>query len=112
MTAPEGFGRLLYTDCENVGFQVQARSANVNSALSELALGQLLYEVQVPWVTQQRLVEDFPLGFAHATDAGYGTGQGRYLGKTVNRGRDGNHLTDCLLTTDPDLYGTLRPAQL
>jgi GTPase-associated protein 1, N-terminal domain type 2/GTPase-associated protein 1, middle domain len=112
MTADEGFGRLLYTDCGAAGFQVQARSPNVNSAMSELALGQLLYEVQVPWLTEKRPAEDFPLGFAHAGDAGYGTAQGRYLGMTVTGGRAGNHLTDCLLTSDPDLYGTLRPAQL
>jgi len=112
MTAREGFGRLLYTDCGASGFQVQARSANVNSALSGLALGQLLYEVQVPWLTAKRPVEEFPLGFAHAGDAGYGTAQGRYLGMTVTGGRAGNHLSDCLLTSDPGLYGPLRPAQL
>jgi hypothetical protein len=111
MTAHEGFGRLLYTDTDT-GFRVQARSADVNSALSELALGQLLYEVQDDWLRDRRPVEDFPLGFAHYGDAGYGTAQGRYLGKTVTGGRHGNHLTDCLLTSDPDLYGTLRPAQL
>src|SRR5439155_11232535 len=81
-------------------------------ALSGLALGQLLYEVQVPWLTEKRPVEEFPLGFAHAVGAGYGTAQGRYLGKTVTGGRAGNHLTDCLLTSDSDLYDTLRPAQL
>ncbi len=112
MTAHEGFGRLLYTDCGVAGFQVQARSSNVNSAMSELALGQLLYEVQKPWLTEKRPVEDFPLGFAHAGDAWYGTAQGRYLGMTVTGGRPGNYLSDCLLTSAPDLYGTLRPAQL
>jgi len=112
MTAREGFGRLLYTDCGATGFQVQARSPNVNSVLSELALEQLLYEVQGSWLTERRPVDEFPLGFAHAGDAGYGTAQGRYLGKTVTGGRAGNHLTDCLLTSEPDLYGTLRPAQL
>ena len=45
-------------------------------------------------------------------EAGYGTAQGRYLGKVTAGGRDGNHLTDCLLTRDPDVYGPTRPAQL
>jgi hypothetical protein len=118
MTA-ELFDRLLYTDCmpgtgrgAGGGFQVQAQSAEVDSAQSALAAGWLIYEVQIPWLNQRRPVGDFPLGFAHAADESYGTAQGRYVGKEAAGGRDGNHLTDCLLTTDPDLYGPIRPAQL
>lgn len=119
MTAAELFDRLLYTDCRpgtgrgaGGGFQVQAQSPGVDSAQSQLAVGGLLYEVQLPWLTQRRPVEDFPLGLAHACGKGYGTAQSRYLGKAATGGRDGNHLADCLLTRDPGLYGPIRPAQL
>ena len=77
-----------------------------------MAVGWLLYEVQNAWIVQRRPVEDFPLGFAHASVAGYGTAQSRYVGKEATGGRQGNHLADCLLTRDPDLYGPIRPAQL
>lgn len=114
----EGFGRLLYTDCApgagrggGGGFQVQAQSPGVDSRLSAIATSWLLYEVQDTWVSERRPVGEFPRGFAHAAAGGYGTGQGRYVGKEVMGGRQGNHLADCLLTDDPELYGTIRPAQ-
>lgn len=115
----EFFDRLLYTDClpgagrgAGGGFQVQAQSPGVDAAQSKLAVGWLLYEVQIPWLNQRLPVEEFPLGFAHAGGDGYGTAQGRYIGKEAAGGRSGNHLTDCLLTRNPDLYGPVRPAQL
>jgi hypothetical protein len=115
----EAFGRLLYTDClpgagrgAGGGFQVQAQSTGVDSSQSKLAVGSLLYEVQVPWLNQRLPIGEFPAGIAHAHGEGYGTGQGRYIGKEAAGGRDGNHLTDCLLTRDGDLYGAVRPAQL
>lgn len=118
MTA-ELFDRLLYTDCKpgtgrgaGGGFQVQAQSSGMDSAQSKLAVGWLLYDVQLPWLTQRLPVEEFPLGFAHVSGEGYGTAQSRYLGKVAMGGRDGNHLADCLLTRDPVLYGPTRPAQL
>lgn len=118
MTA-ELFDRLLYTDCRpgtgrgaGGGFQIQAQSAGVDSAQSKQAVGWLLYEVQLPWINQRRPVEDFPPGLAHTQGEGFGTAQGRYVGKEAAGGRDGNHLTDCLLTRDPGLYGPVRPAQL
>lgn len=113
------FGRLLYTDCRpgtgrgaGGGFQVQALSPNVDPQQSSFAVGWLLYEAQPSWVTDRRPVEEFPLGFAHACAEGYGTGQGRYVGKEAVGGRMGNHLADCLLTRDAALYGSIRPAQL
>jgi hypothetical protein len=118
MTDP-GFGRLLYTDCApgtgrggGGGFQVQAQSPEVDGKWSALATSWLLYEVQNAWVAAQRPAGEFPPGFAHVSAAGYGTGQSRYVGKEVMGGRQGNHLADCLVTGDPDLYGTIRPAQL
>ena len=113
------FDRLLYTDCRagtgrgaGGGFQVQAQSAGVDAAQSKMAVGWLLYDAPNAWIVQRRPVEDFPLGFAHAAEAGYGTAQSRYVGTEATGGRQGNHLADCLLTRDPDLYGPIRPAQL
>jgi hypothetical protein len=118
MTA-DAFDRLLYTDCRagtgrgaGGGFQVQAQSPGVDSAQSRMAVSWLLYEAQNAYIVQRRPVEDFPPGFAHACDEGYGTAQSRYVGKEATGGRQGNHLTDCLLTRDLDLYGSTRPAQL
>lgn len=115
----DAFDRLLYTDCRagtgrgaGGGFQVQAQSAGVDSAQARMAVSWLLYEAQNAYIVQRRLVEDFPPGFAHACEEGYGTAQSRYVGKEATGGRQGNHLTDCLLTRDPDLYGSTRPAQL
>jgi hypothetical protein len=113
------FDRLLYTDCRagtgrgaGGGFQVQAQSAGVDAAQSRMAVGWLLYEAQNPWIMDRRPVEDFPPGLAHAAAAGFGTAQSRYVGQEATGGRQGNHLADCLLTRDPDLYGPTRPAQL
>ena len=113
------FGRLLYTDCSpgtgrgaGGGFQVQAQSSGVDPQQATFAVGWLLYEAQGAWVAAGRPAEEFPLGFAHTCAEGYGTSQSRYLGKEAVGGRMGNHLADCLLTRDPELYGTIRPAQL
>jgi GTPase-associated protein 1, N-terminal domain type 2/GTPase-associated protein 1, middle domain len=113
------FDRLLYTDCRagtgrgaGGGFQVQAQSAGVDSAQAKMAVGWLLYDAPNAWIVQRRPVEDFPLGFAHAAEAGYGTAQSRYVGTEATGARQGNHLADCLLTRDRDLYGPTRPAQL
>jgi hypothetical protein len=84
----------------------------VDAAQSKMAVGWLLYDAPNAWIMQRRAVEDFPLGFAHASEAGYGTAQSRYLGTEATGGRQGNHLADCLLTRDQDLYGPARPAQL
>ena len=118
MTA-RAFERLLYTDCRagtgrgaGGGFQIQAQSSGVDAAQARMAVGCLLYEVQNSWIVQHRPVSDFPPGFAHASAAGYGTSQSRYLGQEATGGRQGNHLADCILTRNPDLYGATRPAQL
>jgi hypothetical protein len=113
------FERLLYTDCRagqgrggGAGFQIQAQSPGVTPALSRLAVDTLLYASQAQWLTSGRAVEDFPLGLAHSSKDGWGTAQSRYLGQEVTGNRAGNHLADCLLTTDAELYGAIRPAQL
>jgi hypothetical protein len=113
------FDRLLYTDCRagtgrgaGGGFQVQAQSAGVDAAQAKMAVGWLLHDAPSAWIVQRRPVEEFPLGFAHAAEAGYGTAQSRYVGTEATGARQGNHLADCLLTRDLDLYGPTRPAQL
>jgi len=113
------FDRLLYTDCRagtgrgaGGGFQVQAQSAGVEPAQAKMAVGWLLYDVPNAWIVQRRPVADFPLGFAHAAEAGYGTAQSRYVGTEATGARQGNHLADCLLTREADQYGPTRPAQL
>ena len=118
MTA-DRFDRLLYTDCRagtgrgaGGGFQIQAQSEGLDSAQASMAVGWLLYETQNVWIVQRRPVEDFPLGFAHASEGGFGTAQSRYVGKESTGGRQGNHLADCLLTRDADHYGPTRPVQL
>lgn len=115
----EAFERLLYTDCRpgeglggGGGYQVQAQSAGCTSAQSRMAQRWLLYSAQARWVNEGRPVADFPAGLAHSADAGYGTGQSRYLGKEVNGNRQGNHICDCLLTESAEPYGVIRPAQL
>lgn len=113
------FERLLYTDCAagggrggSNGFQIQAQSRGVETDQEDMAVGSLLYSTQAEWIAESRPVEAFPLGFAHSSDSGYGTAQSCYLGKEITGGRPGNHLADCLLTRDADLYGAIRPAQL
>ena len=113
------FERLLYTDCRpgeglgtGGGYQVQAQSEGTSAAQSRMAISWLLYTAQARWVNEGRAVEDFPLGFAHAADAGFGTAQSKYLGKEVNGSRQGNYVADCLLTEAATPYGVIRPAQL
>lgn len=115
----EIFERLLYTDCRpgegmggGGGFQIQAQSSGTTSAQARMATGWLLYSAQHRWVNDGRDLADFPLGLAHAADAGFGTAQSRYLGKEVNGNRQGNHLADCLLSVQAEPYGVIRPAQL
>lgn len=113
------FERLLYTDCRpgeglgsGGGYQIQAQSEGMSKAQSDMAVEWLLYAAQLRWVNEGRAVADFPLGFAHTADAGFGTAQSKYLGKEVNGSRQGNYVADCLLTGAPEPYGVIRPAQL
>lgn len=113
------FGRLLYTDCRpgdglgsGGGFQIQAKSQDVDGEQSRMAVGELTYSAQSNWFASERAVEDYPDGFAHSATAGFGTAQSRYLGAGVNDPRPGNHLADCILTRDGADYEGIRPAQL
>ena len=108
------FDRLLYTDCApgtgrgaGGGFQVQAQSPGVDPEQASLAVGWLLYEAQSAWISRAAPGRGFPARASRTRCAdGYGTAQGRYVGKEAAGGRTGNHLADCLLTRDPERYGT------
>ena len=114
------FGRLLYTDCApgtgrggGGGFQIQAQSPAVDP--SAVGPGDRLAAVRGAervghGATPGRAISRS--GSRTPAAEGYGTAQSRYLGKEAVGGRLGNHLADCLLTRDPELYGTIRPAQL
>jgi hypothetical protein len=77
-----------------------------------MAIGWLLYSTQTKWVNGGKSVEEFPRGLSHSADAGFGTAQSRYLGKEVNGNRQGNYVSDCILTDRVEPYGVIRPAQL
>ena len=115
----QAFARLLYTDCRpgegrggGGGYQIQAQSADCSPAQARIAVRWLLYSAQARWVADGRPAEAFPLGMAHTAAAGFGTAQSRYLGKEVNGSRQGNYLSDCVLTEHAASYGVIRPAQL
>ena len=94
MTAP-AFGRLLYTDCAPgtgrgsgaAGSRYRPSRPRWTRGRPSFAVGWLLYEAQNAWVAERRPVEEFPLGLAHSNAEGYGTSQGRYLGKEAVGGR-------------------------
>lgn len=113
------FGRILYTDCRageglggGGGLQIQAKSVNVEPAQARMAVNSLTYSIHSSWFAEGLPVARYPLGLAHSAEAGFGTAQSRYLGAGVNDPRPGNHLADCLLTANPNNYGSIRPAQL
>lgn len=113
------FGRLLYTDCRpgegtkaSPGYQIQAVSRGVSATQQATAIKYLLYEAQTAWIAEGRPAEDFPNGLAHSATAGYATSQSRYVGKEANGARQGNFLSDCILSDEPAPYGIIRPAQL
>ena len=117
-----GFGTLIYTDCRpgqglrgDTGLQFQARSDGVGASEMDAVQRALLYEVPVNWVSRCRPLEEYPASLAHVWDPAtgvLGTAQGVYLGREANGLREGNQLTHAVVTTDPDSYGLVRPAQL
>ena len=116
MTAA-AFDRLLYTDCRPVtgrgaggGFQVQAQSAGVDPAQS--AHGGRLAAVRGAERVGRAAAPGRGLPArvrARSGPAATGRRRAATSGKEATGGRQGNHLADCLLTRDPDLYGTIRP---
>jgi GTPase-associated protein 1, C-terminal domain/GTPase-associated protein 1, N-terminal domain type 2/GTPase-associated protein 1, middle domain len=115
----ETFETLIYTDCRpgeglqgTAGLQFQACSAGVSEGARALVQRNLLYEAPANWTRERRAAADYPPSFSHIAEDFFATANGIYLGKEVNGGREGNHLTHAILTDDPQSYGLIRPAQL
>ncbi|MDP9793129.1 hypothetical protein J2S43_001641 [Catenuloplanes nepalensis] len=114
------FETLVYTDCRpgeglrgSAGLQFQARSSDAVAAAETLVKDHLLYEPPARWMADRRPVEQYPRSFGHLSASGYlATAAGRYLGREANGVREGNQLTHAIVTTDPESYRGLRPAQL
>lgn len=114
-----GFETLIYTDCRpgqglqgSPGLQFQARSPGAEQQAMTLVQAGLLYEAPSGWTGERRPVEAYPPSLAHTCDGYYATAAGVYLGQEANGAREGNQLTHAVVTTDPDAYGPVRPAQL
>jgi hypothetical protein len=113
------FETLIYTDCRpgqgllgSGGLQFQARSDGADATAMAAVQRALLYEPPASWMRERRPVADYPPSFAHISDGCWATARGVYLGREANGTREGNQLTHSVITTDPDAYGLLRPAQL
>ncbi|GAA1635883.1 GTPase-associated protein 1-related protein [Actinoplanes couchii] len=114
------FETLVYTDCRpgqgltgGAGLQFQARSSDRAGAAQNLVRDRLLYEPPARWMADRRPADRYPPSFGHLSASGYlATASGLYLGREANGVREGNQLTHTIVTTDPDDYRGLRPAQL
>jgi hypothetical protein len=92
--------------------QFQARSRGADASAMAVVQRHLLYEAPTRWMRERRPPSTYPPSFAHVANGYFATAMGRYLGKEVNGGREGNHLTHGIFTRDPASYGLVRPAQL
>ena len=114
------FDTLIYTDCRpgqglqgTAGLQFQARSAGADRQTMSVVGRSLLYEPPSAWMNERRPVSDYPPSFGHVQEDGVlATAAGVYLGREANGSREGNQLTHSIVTTDPETYGLVRPAQL
>jgi GTPase-associated protein 1, N-terminal domain type 2/GTPase-associated protein 1, middle domain len=113
------FGTAIYTNCGPgqgldgvAGMQFQSRSAGVDREALTVIRRHLLYEPPDRLMLEQQPVESFPPSFAHVCDGVFATAAGRYLGREAAGGRQGNHLTDAIVTSDPLAYRSVRPVQL
>jgi hypothetical protein len=118
MSARE-FQSLYYTDCRpgqglrgGAGFQFQAVSPGTTDEMMSAVQRSALYEAPVGWMREKREVSDYPPSLVHVHDGVYATARGIYLGAEAGGVREGNQFTHALSTTDPQLYGPIRPAQL
>jgi hypothetical protein len=116
-----GFETLIYTDCVpgqglsgTAGLQFQAQSAGADGEAMALAQQCLLYEPPVEWMHERRPVSDYPPSLAYTRDGDLAiTAAGRYLGREANGSREGNQLTHCVVTREPEAtFELIRPAQL
>ncbi|MCI2416171.1 GTPase-associated protein 1-related protein [Saccharopolyspora sp. K220] len=118
MSARE-FQSLYYTDCRpgqglrgGAGFQFQAVSPGTTDEMMTAVQRSALYEAPVGWMREKRPVSQYPPSLVHVHDEIYATARGIYLGAEAGGVREGNQFTHALATTDPQLYGPIRPAQL
>ncbi|MEV5542087.1 GTPase-associated protein 1-related protein [Saccharopolyspora shandongensis] len=113
------FQSLYYTDCRpgqglrgGAGFQFQAVSPGTTDEMMTAVQRSALYEAPVGWMREKREVSQYPPSLVHVHDGVYATARGIYLGAETGGVREGNQFTHALATTDPHLYGPIRPAQL
>ncbi|MGP4020980.1 GTPase-associated protein 1-related protein [Saccharopolyspora sp. 5N708] len=118
MSARE-FHSLYYTDCRpgqglrgGAGFQFQAVSPGTTDEMMSAVQRSALYEAPVDWMREKRPVSQYPPSLVHVHDGVFATARGIYLGAEAGGVREGNQFTHALVTTDPQLYGPIRPAQL
>lgn len=115
-----GFDTLIYTDCRagqgmsgGAGMQFQSSSAGWDTQAMEFVQRNLLYETPPRASGEVRVAALHPPSFGHVYDGTLAaTAAGVYLGRQVNGGREGNHLTHSIVTRDLASYGLVRPAQL
>jgi len=117
--ATDDFGAAIYTSCapgeglEAVGgMQFQSSSAGVDRETLSVIRRHLIYEPPEQLIQEQQPVEAFPPSFAHVHDRVVATAAGVYIGREADGSRQGNHLTDAIVTDDARSYRSLRPAQL
>ena len=93
------------------GFNFQALSKGMTAQDRQVIRDNMLHRVVVGWnVDHDPLAH--PPSFAYYAHAGrYYLSRGVSTGVT-NNGRPGNLLTEAIATSDPDDFGTMRPAQL
>ncbi|MEV6555200.1 hypothetical protein AB0M22_05770 [Nocardia sp. NPDC051756] len=113
------FSSLLYTECRadhsvhgREGMQFQAESPDSTPEMEQAVLAHLLYRPSPKLMAASTPVDAHPLSFTYNRVRGrYYIAVGRYAGRD-SRGREGNQLTHCLVTDDPDDIRPSRPAQL
>ena len=116
------FETLIYTDCRpgqglrgDSGLQFQAKSAGARPSDLDLVQRALLYEPPPGWINANKSRKDYPPSLAHVWDPSrsvLATAQGEYLGRETVAMREGNQITHAIVTSDPEAYEFIRPAQL
>ena len=112
------FDVALYTDTRASeaidgidGFNFQAISEGMNAQDRQVIRDTMLHRIVVGWNADHDPL-DHPPSFAYCEHAGrYYLSRGISTGVT-NNGRPGNLLTQAIVTSDPDDFGMMRPAQL
>lgn len=117
--AASDFGTAIYTNCapgdglEPVGgMQFQSRSAGVDREVLGIIRRHLVYEPPARLLQERQPVEAFPPSLAHVYDGVFATAAGVYIGREAVGPRQGNHLTQAIVTSDARAYRSVRPAQM